>query len=1079
MFIGKRGNGYASLITRLMLGTAFSGIALGGAIAQTPAPDQSTPETVVVTGTSIRGAAPVGSDLITVDRAAIEATGAQTVQQLLSTTPQINTFGGSGQGGSNSDFSGGFAPAIHAIGGGSSSATLVLIDGHRFPTQGLTEAQADPSVLPASVLERVEVLPDGASAIYGSDAVAGVINFITRKDFTGMEVNVQSGVADHYNTFTGSIMGGYAWSGGSVLMAYDYTNQSNLMYSARDFTTSRQDIRRGAANPSLFTGIAGNPPAGSMTTTPAAGPGTTGPYGVAIPYPSTGVNFQTFNCPVATIAANSTAPAYYYQPGGGYGGPSYSTATAGVPSQGACDQLNSQSLLPSTVRNSGVMQFRQQITGNLAFDMELVYGSRVTNARMSRGTLNAQVFGPNSANTSQINPFYVSNPAIGNTSEFVRYDFNSLLGPGAYTKQLDNNLFVTSGLAWDLGDDREIALSAVAGNNLNSQHISGVVSSAEGLLALNGTTNTNGVPGATSEQDIYGLGTVLPATRALNINNALDVWNPAASNRTSKQVLASLRDGGSVANASQGLQDFTAKFDGPIFALPAGPVKVAVGGEFIHSTMDEYGTTNNAVGPSLSNSAQYYYREGRSVYAGFLEFNAPLVSPEMNIPLIENLSVDVSGRYDHYSDFGSTQNPKVGFDWRITEGLKARGSYGTSFVAPTIHDAQNFNSQSQVSGLAAQIANPVIAFNSGAPYNGGAGIAGTWVSTPSSCAQGGGVPVNAAGQPVGGAFAGSVGCKVTFAATNGTNQSAALTVAGGNGSLKPATGRSYSGGFDIDFGKFIGALDGLTTNLTYWDVAYHGLITNQQTQNNIPQLTTFAPIGGWTPQSTPVQNFVAGRPISVALPATIWATFDGRLQNAFNLWENGIDFAVNYVHRTDTLGTFQWGLNGTELLRYSQQGGNTGPVLDTKDGKNAPRYNSQDLVFRNDLGWIIDSWATDLAVNYIHPYAITNSNFPYNLAGPDRGFAGGFPPTFNSAGTAHVGAVVTLDLNVNYLIPKSFLGMPDVVTDGSSVSLTVQNLLDTDPPFASGSTGNNPATYGYVIGNPIGRLITIGLRKKF
>lgn len=167
----------ASLFARLMLGTTLSVIAIAAARAQA---DNNT-ETVVVTGTSIRGTPPVGANLITVDRATIESTGAQTVQQLLSTVPQINTFGGSGQGGSNSDFTGGFAPAIHSIGGGSSSATLVLINGHRFPTQGLTEANADPTVIPASALERVEVLPDGASSIYGSDAVAGVVNFITRK----------------------------------------------------------------------------------------------------------------------------------------------------------------------------------------------------------------------------------------------------------------------------------------------------------------------------------------------------------------------------------------------------------------------------------------------------------------------------------------------------------------------------------------------------------------------------------------------------------------------------------------------------------------------------------------------------------------------------------------------------------------------------------------------------------------------------------------------------------------------------------------------------------------------------------
>src|SRR5438874_9674199 len=123
---------------------------------------------------------------------------------------------------------------------------------------------------------------------------------------------------------------------------------------------------------SPFTGSPSTPPAGSITTTPATRPGTTGQYNDAIPYPSTDENYQTFNCPVATIAANSTAPAFYYQPGGGYGGQGYSTSTTNVPSQGACDFVNALSLLPSTVRNSGIVQLRQEITHDIVFDMELV-----------------------------------------------------------------------------------------------------------------------------------------------------------------------------------------------------------------------------------------------------------------------------------------------------------------------------------------------------------------------------------------------------------------------------------------------------------------------------------------------------------------------------------------------------------------------------------------------------------------------------------------------------------------------------------------------------------------------------------
>ena len=1073
---GNRRSQKFSLVAKLLLGSALSGIALTSAQAQTVT-DTETLETVVVTGTSIRGQAPVGTNLITMDRTAIETTGAQTVQQLLSDMPQINTFGGSGQGGSNSDFAGGFAPAIHGIGGGSSSATLVLIDGHRFPTQGLTELQADPTIIPASALERVEVLPDGDSSIYGSDAVAGVINFITRKNFTGFEMNVQGGVADNYNTFTTNATFGHTWSGGSIMASYDYTSQSNLMFGTRNFMTARQDIRMGAADPTLFTGVTSPEPATYMTTTPAAGAGTSAPYGVAIPYPSRGVNFDNFNCGVATIASSSSASAFYYQPGGGYGGTAYSTSTTNQPSQGACTQANYASILPSTVRHSGIIEFSQEITENLAFNTEVVYGSRLTDAQVSRGTINAEVFGPTSANTTQINPFYVGNATTGTGAEYIRYDFNSLLGPGANTKEYDTNAFVISGLTYDLGGERELTLSGTAGQNVNSQHVTGVVSSAEALLALNGTTNTNGVAGTNSEQDVYGLGTVYPGSRVLNTTNALDVWDPAgSSNKTSPQVLASLKDGGSVTNANQGLEDVVAKFDGPIFDLPAGAVKIAAGGEYLHETFDEYGTTNNSVGASLANSSYYSYREGRSIYSGFIETSIPLISPTMNFPLVQSFSIDAAGRYDRYSgNVGDTANPKVAFDWLVVDGIKARGSWGTSFVAPLIHDDQNFNSQSQISA-ATSPANPVIPFGTTLPFNGGAGVAGTWVASASTCAGGNGTVVNSAGQtitPVGGTYSGAYGCKINFAATNGAGSSAALSVAGGNGSLKPATGRSWSTGFDVDFGKLWRPLTGATLSTTFWDISYHGLITNQQTQNNIPQLTYFAPAGGWTPQSAYIQTFLAGRPITIALPSSIWATVDTRLQNAFNIWENGIDFSGNYLYPTETMGQYHIGIDGTEMLRYSTQGGTTNPILSTLNGDNSPRYNSQNLMFRAHLGWAMDALYTDMAMNFIQAYNINAANFPYNLPGPGRGYDEGYPSVFTSAGTAHIGALTNFDFTVNYALPEGVLGLPDIVSGGSSVSVVVQNIFNTPPPF-------NPTTAnGYVEGNPIGRLVTLALRKKF
>src|SRR3954469_7176354 len=166
--------------------------AASSAFAQAKA-GASTDETelteVVVTGSSIRGAPPVGSNLVAVGQAEIQKTGAQTVQQVLRSVPSVVGRQAVGQGSFGSaDGAGTNAPTIHGLGASASNSTLILIDGHRFPLSGINHALADPNILAPLALERVEVLADGASSVYGSDAVAGVVNFITRRNFDGVEV---------------------------------------------------------------------------------------------------------------------------------------------------------------------------------------------------------------------------------------------------------------------------------------------------------------------------------------------------------------------------------------------------------------------------------------------------------------------------------------------------------------------------------------------------------------------------------------------------------------------------------------------------------------------------------------------------------------------------------------------------------------------------------------------------------------------------------------------------------------------------------------------------------------------------
>jgi iron complex outermembrane receptor protein len=128
------------------------------------------------------------------------------------------------------------------------NATLLLFDGNRFPAAGTQGQFIDPSVLPFIALERIEVVPDGASAIYGSDAVAGVVNLIPRNNFDGAETNVRASFADGYSTNQISQIFGHRWDKGSAILAFEHTYNSALEGDARDFYTS--DQRRAAGTTS-------------------------------------------------------------------------------------------------------------------------------------------------------------------------------------------------------------------------------------------------------------------------------------------------------------------------------------------------------------------------------------------------------------------------------------------------------------------------------------------------------------------------------------------------------------------------------------------------------------------------------------------------------------------------------------------------------------------------------------------------------------------------------------------------------------------------------------------------------------
>lgn len=220
------------------------------------------PEEIIVTGSHIRGAgSSAGSPVISITRDEIERSGYASAQQIVQSLPQNYSGGVSEDTLSGAD---GIRNASYNSGvnlrGLGSVGTLVLLNGRRMSgatTDGLTP---DISLIPASAIERVEILPDGASAVYGSDAVAGVVNFILRDNYAGAETRLRygfdtNGSLDEYQV---SQTIGLNWRTGNLLLAGEYYRRGNLPLSERSFSATRDLRPKGGSDWRSINAVPGN-----------------------------------------------------------------------------------------------------------------------------------------------------------------------------------------------------------------------------------------------------------------------------------------------------------------------------------------------------------------------------------------------------------------------------------------------------------------------------------------------------------------------------------------------------------------------------------------------------------------------------------------------------------------------------------------------------------------------------------------------------------------------------------------------------------------------------------------------------
>jgi iron complex outermembrane recepter protein len=346
---------------------------------------------VVVTGTRISGAAPVGSTVTSLGRADIEVSGAVTTTQLVQELPQVYNLGISeasrGQSGGSGNITYGSTINLRGIG---PYTTLVLLDGHRAVPQGTSGFAVDPSIIPTLALERVEIVNDGASAIYGSDAVAGVANLILRRYFEGLEANVSYGTGADYSERQAGLIGGYRWTTGQFTAAFQHSDHSALSGLDRAFYRGNLTDRGGGD----FRVVQCNP--GNIVV-----------GGVSYAIPAGGVT-----------AANRGALA-----------PSTTNR---------CDNLKAEDLVPQQRYDSGVFTFNQDIGERIA-----LYGDGFISKR--EFTFRSG-YAASSLNVPSSNAFFVAPPGLTPASETVNYSFANDY-PAPYTDGFSRSYEGTFGVS--------------------------------------------------------------------------------------------------------------------------------------------------------------------------------------------------------------------------------------------------------------------------------------------------------------------------------------------------------------------------------------------------------------------------------------------------------------------------------------------------------------------------------------------------------------------------------------------------------------------------------------------------------
>jgi iron complex outermembrane receptor protein len=661
-----------------------------------PAGDETTVEELVVVGTHIRGARTTEAlPVVVFGQEQIDATGAVSGDELMRSIPQMGDvlFDASNNPQTSNAARGDVNSVnLRALGVGN---TLVLLNGRRLvqhPTsQGTSDTGTVPvqsfnsNAIPVSGLERAEILLDGAAAIYGADAVAGVVNTVLRSNFDGLRLSARYGGAEgtSMRELDFSVFAGRNFDRGNVSLFANYTDRSELWAADQDFTVS-DDLR------TLFEGhrdFFGNQNFAGLASLDGRSSHT--------PWARLSVGSRPVIRQSGTAITNS-AGSFRIQPSSfGCGiafGDGLCLASGNHNFNTTNREMRYDTRVDTTVRPS-VERFNLYLTGHYellpsltAFGEVGFYSADSHAVQPPVVNLNSlwipasnywNPFGPVTFADGTANPNRLPSltnvptaglPVLMSNYRFVDTGFQHVQVENYQSRFLAGLRGELAGFEWESALTYSAAEAVDTSPNIN-------MTALQEQLALSTPDAYNPFSGGCADTPTHS--DCSPSSQAAIDAIVFDLKRESRTTLTMADFRITRPD---------------------LLALPAGPLGVALGVEARRETQKDdrdanldgtftftdmvTGETNlsnvSAVSPNPDTSGK------RTVASAYVEFAVPLVSPEMNIPLVHRVDVQLAGRYENYSDFGSVAKPKIAAAWDLVPGLRLRGSYSEGFRAPNL-----------------------------------------------------------------------------------------------------------------------------------------------------------------------------------------------------------------------------------------------------------------------------------------------------------------------------------------------------------------------------------------------------------